>query len=55
MPAAGLAAQAFAAATISLLLGLQARFIDPELHGELGGLDEGFALLRGTLAAVARR
>ena len=51
----GLAAQAFAAATISLLLGLRARFIDPEAQREFGDLDDGFALLRGALAAVTRR
>ena len=38
-----------------MLLGLRARFIDPDAHREFGDLDDGFALLRGALAAIPRR
>jgi AcrR family transcriptional regulator len=52
VPPDGLAARAFAAATISLLLGLGARVLDPELGDSPAELAEGLALLHGALAAL---
>jgi AcrR family transcriptional regulator len=52
VPADGLAARAFAAATISLLLGLGARLLDPELQESPEGLAYGLAVLRGALGAL---
>jgi AcrR family transcriptional regulator len=51
-PAGGLAAGTFAAATIGLLLGLRARFVDSEYRGGPAGLPEGLTVLRGALGAL---
>jgi AcrR family transcriptional regulator len=51
-PADGLAAAAFAAGTIGLLLGLQAHFLDAELPSDPGGLADGLAVLRGAFGAL---
>jgi AcrR family transcriptional regulator len=53
-PPDSLAARAFAAATISILLGLRERYITPETTKAPDDLAEGFRLLRGAHDALQR-